>query len=145
MPQPHDKFKARRLAVAREILRPTFPEDLVQWDDGSWTCSAVSFDMLARSFRRYGLTLEASWSFDTLFDRFAFILVASGRVPGAGTGAQHDYSPAMHAYLLAVQHRDDELIAQTLGAALAEHDRPEPSASPGTPARGPAPTLQLAH
>lgn len=119
----HDKFKARKLAVAREILTPAFPEDVEHLVDGSWSCSGASFKAMSRSFRRFGFTLDYSWSFDTLYEKFAFILEAACRVPGAGSGAQHDYSPAMLDYLLAVKSRDDSLIALTLDAVLAQ-DRP---------------------
>lgn len=117
----HDRFAARRKEVEREILTPAFPDDVEHLHDGSWSCSAASFDLMSRSFCRFGFTLDYSWSFDTLYEKLGFIVEAACNIPLAGTKGKGAPSPAMNAYLLAVKSRDDNLIADTLPAALAEH------------------------
>ena len=122
----HSQLEARRLAVAREVLTPAFPEDVTHLADGSWSCSKFSFDLMSRSFRRFGFTLDYSWTFDTLYETFAFILEAACRVPCAGAGGPQEYSTAMLDYLLAVKSRDDSRIPTALEAVLAEGHQPEP-------------------
>lgn len=119
MNKPIDAFEARREEVEREILVPPFPADVTHYDDGSWECSGVSFDRMARSFKRFGFELDYRWSFDTLYTRFSFILRSSSLISAldlAWVVEQHD--SGFVGYLRAVAARDDIAVSQTLPAAL---------------------------
>ena len=115
MKNTQNKFEERRAEVEGEIRTPAFAEDLEHYDDGTWECSAASFELMAKSFKRYGFDLSLDWSFATLYERFCFLLRASSWVSclDFGTPAER-HSPEMLAYLRAVKSRDDKAIALTL-------------------------------
>jgi hypothetical protein len=120
---PND-FETRQEQVRREIATPPFPDDVTHYDDGSWECSSASFDLMAKSFKRFGFELDYQWSFATLYARFTFIVRSASLLPGLQSGrAEEKHSPELVAYLRAVSARNDRLIQETLPSALAQDDQ----------------------
>lgn len=137
----HPQFQSRRTAIANEVLTPPFPEDVQHFDDGSWDCSKESFDLMSRSFSRFGFELEYSWSFETLFQRFNFVLGAASLMPAVEYGAFDErYSGTMIEYLQAV-HSHDTAKAKSLLPHLVPTD--DPISRSYLPAGVSAPKLRL--
>ncbi len=129
----HNRFEARRAQVEREILTPPFPEDVEHYEGGTWSCSAASFALMSRSFKRFGFELDRAWSFDTLYERFSFIMRAACSMPSLGSVALGErHTIEMVEYLRAVQARDDSRIGPALSAVLAQSlEQPvQPAAQP---------------
>ena len=105
----------------------------------------ASFEKMAKSYRRFGFTLEPGCSFDTLGDIFKFVLRAAGRLTWIHAAVESDYSPAMLEYLRAVRDRDDSRISDLLEVVLAESRQPVPHPEESDELAQDFPKLRLVH
>jgi hypothetical protein len=120
---PNNDFEAKRDSAQREILTPPFPRDVTHYDDGTWECSAESFDLMAQSFKRFGFELDYRWSFNTLYERFSFVLRSASLISGLDLGwVEEKHTPELVAYLRAVVAGDDVRVGQTLSEALIQDE-----------------------